>query len=151
MGHPIGRLRLVTESLLENTAMLGSAIRGLALAASLDETAAFQLELCVIEATTNAIRHAYSGMPGNEVEVIVELVADRISFSVCDSGKTHPDFEQMTPLSFDWESLDQVSEGGMGLSIIRKIMDEVQYRSGQGRNCLVMTKFLVAENPPATS
>lgn len=146
MEHPIGRLRLVTESLLENTAMLGSAIRGLALAATFDETAAFQLELCVIEATTNAIRHAYSGLPGNEVEVVVELVADRISFLIYDSGKAHPDFDQMTPLSFDWKSPDQVPEGGMGLSIIREIMDEVQYSSYQGRNCLAMTKFLVAEN-----
>lgn len=146
MGSLVGRLRLVSESLLENVALLGSAIQGLTFAAAIDKTTAFQLELCVVEATTNAIRHAYAGLPGNEVEVIVELTADRISFKVYDSGKTHPAFDQQT-VSFDWESLDQVPEGGMGVSIIKEIMDEVQYSSSQGRNCLTMTKFLAATFP----
>lgn len=146
MGSLVGRLRLVSESLLENVALLGSAIQGLTLAAAIDKTTAFQLELCVVEATTNAIRHAYAGLPGNEVEVIVELTADRISFKVCDSGKTHPAFDKQTA-SFNWESLDQIPEGGMGISIIKGIMDEVQYSSSQGRNCLTMTKFLAATFP----
>lgn len=145
-GCPVGRFRLVTESLLENVALLGSAIRGVALALSFDETVAFQLELCVVEATTNAIRHAYDGLPGNEVEVIVELTTDRISFEVCDSGKIHPAFDQQT-VSFVWKTLDQVPEGCMGLPIIREIMDEVQYSSSQGRNCLTMTKFLATALP----
>ena len=146
MGCLVGKLRLVSESLLENVALLGSAIQGLTLAAAVDKTTAYQLELCVVEATTNAIRHAYDGFPGNEVEVIVELTTDQISFKVCDSGKTHPAFDQQTA-SFDWKTLDQAPEGGMGLSIIREIMDEVQYSSSQGRNCLTMTKFLAAALP----
>jgi len=143
MGFPVGKLRLATESLLGNVALLGSAIQGLMRAASLDETTAFRLELCVVEATTNAIRHAYDGAPGNEVEVTVELATDQISFLVCDYGRTHPAFDALTA-PFEWKSLDQIQEGGMGITIIKETMDEVRYSSSQGRNCLTMTKFLAA-------
>ena len=146
MGRPVGKLHLSIESLLENVALLGNAIQGLMRAASLDETTAFQLELCVVEAATNAIRHAYDGAPGNEVEVTAELASDRISFSVCDSGKTHPAFDELAP-PFEWQSIDQIPEGGMGITIIKETMDEVRYSSGQGRNCLTMTKFLAAPSP----
>lgn len=146
MGCLPRRLRLAIDSVLENVALLGSATHGLALAAALDETTAFQLELCVVEATTNAIRHAYNGLPGNEVEMTVELSAEQISFLIYDSGKRHPAFDTQTD-PFEWKSLDQLPEGGMGLSIIREIMDEVRYSSAHGRNCLTMTKFLAATRP----
>lgn len=147
MPGPLGRLRLIIESRLENVALLGGAIRSLAHAAAQDETTAFQLELCLVEAATNAIRHAYGGQPGKEVEVTVELTTERISFLVCDSGQPHPSFALLTA-PFDWQNRAQIPEGGMGLAIIREIMDEVQYSSDSGRNCLAMTKFRAASSAP---
>lgn len=136
---------MTMESRMENLSLLGSAILGTARAAVLDDTLAFQLELCVVEAVTNVIRHAYGGLPAHQMEVTIEVAADRISYQVSDTGKSHPHFAQPGSV-FDWQTSDQVPEGGMGLAIIWELMDEVQYHSENGRNVLTMTKFLPTVN-----
>ena len=133
------------DSRMENLSLLGNAILGTARAAVLDDTLAFQLELCVVEAVTNAIRHAYGGLPAHQVEVTVEVAADRISYQVSDTGKCHPHFAQPGAV-FDWQTPAQAPEHGMGLAIIWEVMDEVQYHSENGRNRLTMTKFIPAVN-----
>jgi anti-sigma regulatory factor (Ser/Thr protein kinase) len=37
-------------------------------------------------------------------------------------------------------ALDQLPKGGLGLEIMREVMDQVDYESGGGVNCLRMTK-----------
>lgn len=140
-----GRLQLTMESRMENLSLLGSAIRGTACAAGLYDILAFQLELCVMEAVTNVIRHAYGGLPSHLVDVTVVVAADRISYQVTDTGKSHPHFEEPGQV-FDWLTLEQAREGGMGLAIIREVMDVVEYHSENGRNLLTMTKFLPTVN-----
>lgn len=136
-----GRIKLVMESRIENISLVGGAIRGIARALPLDEVSTYQLELCIVEAVSNATKHAYHCEAGNFVEVDVLVFPDRITFKVCDTGEgLKPG--KVRPLRFDPGKLETVPEGGMGLFIMHALMDEVSYETVSGRNILTMSKYL---------
>jgi serine/threonine-protein kinase RsbW len=52
-----------------------------------DETALLRINLAVSEAATNAILHAYRGLPGaGDVRVLVQCDDDFLDVCICDSG-----------------------------------------------------------------
>lgn len=92
------------------------------------------VDLCVSEAFTNAVK--YGRFSPDEVEVFLcfQLFDDRMTIKVGDEG---PGFslEDVPP-----PNLNIASERGYGLFLIREKMDEVRYRCSSGRNFLEMTK-----------
>ena len=97
-----------------------------------------RVELAMVEAVNNVVRHAYHGEPGHTVEVTVTVDGDRLALEVADEGTPMP--PHGTPvLDFDPADLANLPEGGMGLYLIHSVMDTVEYQSRDGRNVLVMT------------
>lgn len=138
-------IRLTIDSCLEDVFLLGLATRAICSYAPLNQLTTYQIETCVVEAINNCIKHAYQNLPGNSVEVVISLFIDRITFQVCDYGKSMEieDFEKQKrkELDFDPDVLEQLPEGGMGLYVIRSVMEQVEYCSAGGRNVLTMTKL----------
>ena len=99
----------------------------------------YQIELCAVEAVTNAIKHACDSRPGFSVQVTFTVHADQLVLTVCDEGHSMPKLV-VPSLNFDPTDLDHLPEGGMGLFLIHSIMDEVTYVSRQGKNILTMIK-----------
>jgi serine/threonine-protein kinase RsbW len=91
-----------------------------------DETMA-DLKLALTEAVSNSVRHAYGPNGGGHVDVTYELAADRLGIEVVDDGEG---FDPDEPPSFEGEEL---SEGGLGIAIIRTIADEFEIHSAPGR------------------
>ena len=95
-----GMIKLMIESRLENVALVGGAVRGIADMLSIDRITCYHLELCVVEAVNNAIKHAYHFEAGHSVEVELLRFRDRLTFRVCDSGESmNP--AKVAPFCFD--------------------------------------------------
>ncbi|OPY19238.1 MAG: Serine-protein kinase RsbW [Syntrophus sp. PtaB.Bin075] len=145
--EPAGsNIKLMIESRIENVSLLGGAVRGIANALSLDELSCYQLELCVVEAVSNATKHAYHSEQGHPVEVDVLLFRDRITFKISDQGDSLKS-PKVKLLRFDPQNLETVPESGMGLFIMHALMDEVSYETVSGRNILTMSKYLRKQGP----
>ena len=96
-----------------------------------DETLA-DLKLALTEACSNSVRHAYDD-DGGHVSISFELRDDRLIVEVADDGTGfEPD---ATARNGDDAEL---SEGGLGIAIIRSIADEVEIGGGaNGRGSLL--------------
>jgi serine/threonine-protein kinase RsbW len=134
-------VKLTIESILDNVPLIGGAVRGIASTLSIDEVSSYHLELCVVEAITNVIKHAYAFKAGNSVEVNILLLPEQITFQICDRGISL-DPAKVRLLRFDPEKLETLPESGMGLFIMHALMDEVRYETLSGRNILTMSKYL---------
>jgi serine/threonine-protein kinase RsbW len=130
------------DYLLLTRLALGGLTRGLAVA---PEVLA-DLKLAVTEAAGNAVRHAYAGERGS-VDVAFVVTDDRLEMIVEDHGAgiALPVLEEL--VEREPEPLDKPPEGGMGMAIIRAIVDELDVRSGEdGRGTVVhMTKYLTGQ------
>jgi serine/threonine-protein kinase RsbW len=103
------------------------ALTGLSRLRSFPDDVLADLKLALTEACTNSVRHAYEGGDGM-VEIVYELHADRLVVEVTDTGEG---FEQDAAEPDDPEEL---TEGGLGIAIIRALADELEigHRNGGG-------------------
>ena len=102
------------------------------------------LKLAVTEACGNAVRHAYGADEGS-VEVEFVVADDRLEMIVEDQGSgIGLAFDEPTREEPFEASLEEHADGGMGIAIIRAIVDELDVRAGSdGRGTVVhMTKYL---------
>jgi serine/threonine-protein kinase RsbW len=138
------KITLSIEGYFENVSLVGVSVRGICDYLSLNETDAYGIEFSVVEAVNNVIKYAYEMRPGGGVGVVVTVEQDRMIIQVSDRGRA------MIPkkpklLDREYETIGTLPEGGMGLSMIHAIMDEVIYASRNGKNTLTMVKHLKRE------
>jgi len=97
--------------------------------------------LAVDEACTNVIKHAYQGSPDGEIRVLI--LRDGSSFQVLiqDKGRTF-DPETLRPPDLK-QHLTHYRRGGLGVYLMRRLMDQVEYSFHPGKpNEVRLTKFL---------
>jgi serine/threonine-protein kinase RsbW len=103
------------------------------------------MEICVVEVVTNAIKHSYLLQPGHSVDIAILIYPGRIDFSVANTGEPMRE-KRGARMDFDPGDVQALPEGGMGLHIVRSIMDELTYHQQDGVNTFRMSKFFRA--PP---
>jgi serine/threonine-protein kinase RsbW len=101
------------------------ALSGLARVRVFSEDTLADLKLALTEACSNSVRHAYGNGQGH-VDISFELLDDRLIVEVADDGSG---FE---PAAGDKAIEDELSEGGLGIAIIRSVADEVEFGDGPG-------------------
>ena len=107
-------------------------------AAGLDPGTALNLNLAIEEAVTNVILYAYP--KGKKGEVVIESIVrgDSLVFIISDNGR---EFDPTKAPDADTSlSLEERPIGGLGIHLVRTIMDSVKYTRTGSRNILTMTK-----------
>jgi serine phosphatase RsbU (regulator of sigma subunit)/anti-sigma regulatory factor (Ser/Thr protein kinase) len=98
-----------------------------------------EVKLAVDEAVSNIIRHAYTGKPGN-VQIELNKLESAVQIRILDEG-----------IEFDWNSVlepdlyryvETRRKGGLGIWLIKKLMDEVVYERSEKKNILTMRVYL---------
>lgn len=98
------------------------------------------IRLAVDEAYTNIIKHAYKNIPARPVEIELGSDNSQLWISIKDEGEgfdeeayNEPDLK---------ERIKNKQRGGMGVYLIRKLMDNVQYNRSGHMNEIRMIKHL---------
>jgi serine/threonine-protein kinase RsbW len=102
------------------------ALTGLAQLRAIDEETMADLKLALTEAVSNSVRHAYGPSGDGHVDVMYEVSPDRLGIEVVDNGEG---FDPDEPPSLEG---DELSEGGLGIAIIRSIADDFEIHSAPG-------------------
>jgi serine phosphatase RsbU (regulator of sigma subunit)/anti-sigma regulatory factor (Ser/Thr protein kinase) len=98
-----------------------------------------ELKLAVDEACSNIIRHAYGG-GGGTFTIEMTRLESAVEIRIIDRGA-----------EFDWNSVlepdlykyvETRRKGGLGIWLIKKLIDEVEYKRVDGSNILTMTVYL---------
>jgi anti-sigma regulatory factor (Ser/Thr protein kinase) len=96
------------------------------------------LQLCVEEWLANVITHGTEGLPDSPIQLDLECGSGRLLLRTRDLGPPFDPLEHLpdpVPLADPDRML-----GGMGIILIKKLMDTVEYRRIDGQNELTMTK-----------
>jgi serine/threonine-protein kinase RsbW len=101
-----------------------------------------RIELAVDEASTNVIRHAYKNSKANQEFLSIEVTThqDRLEIDVIDSGEGFDPTLVKTPEMDVY--LKKMKRGGLGLYLIKTLMDKVEYKIKPGvKNRVRMVKY----------
>ena len=116
-------MRLTIPAKPEYITLSRLALAGLSRVRSFPDETLADLKLALTEACSNSVRHAYENGEGH-VDISFELRDDRLIVEVADDG-TGFELEQGAK-----NDGDVLSEGGLGIAIIRSIADEVEIEGG---------------------
>ena len=99
-----------------------------------------EMYLVLEEILTNIIKYSYNDGLEHEIVVEIDTDADSLQFKVEDDGKPFDPTEFYNPNVE--KDFDDRQIGGMGIHLIRSLMDEMLYEFNQGRNILIVKKRL---------
>lgn len=107
---------------------------------SLDSECAMSLQLALEEAVVNVMKYAYVPGTKGEITIRVEHEASKLLFCIEDGGLP---FDPTEVADADVSlPADQREIGGLGIYIVRQIMDKVEYSRRGQRNILRLTKTI---------
>jgi serine/threonine-protein kinase RsbW len=118
-------VRLTIPAKPEYITLSRLALSGLSRVRALPDDTLADLKLALTEACSNSVRHAYGDRDGH-VDISFELHDDRLVVEVADDGSG---FEPEGSLRAGLD--EELTEGGLGISIIRSIADEVEIGGGR--------------------
>ncbi len=96
-----------------------------------DDASAEKIALAVDEACTNIIKHSYTFASDKEIELRVSGADGEFEILITDHGKAFdPDAVQMPDMK---EYLSHYKRGGLGMYLMRSLMDKVEYRIFPGK------------------
>jgi anti-sigma regulatory factor (Ser/Thr protein kinase) len=131
-------LRLAND--LAGLAQLAERVEGFGTAQNLPASVVNALNVVLDEAVSNAINHGYDAGVRGEIAVRLRRAPDGVLLEVEDDGRPFDPLQAPPPdLTL---SLERRPIGGIGIHLIRNLMDEVSYARVGGRNVLKMIKHL---------
>jgi serine/threonine-protein kinase RsbW len=113
-------VRLTIPARAEYITLCRLALTGIARLRELSDELVADLKLALTEAASNSVRHAYGDKDAGVVDISYQLFSDRLVIEVTDEG------EGFDPAEAEGNAAE-LSEGGLGIAIIRAIADDVEF------------------------
>jgi serine/threonine-protein kinase RsbW len=100
-----------------------------------------RIALAVDEACTNIIKHAYKYDPTKEIAVTIRQRQGGFEVAIMDNGLAFDPAQIQTPNMKEY--LSHYRRGGLGMYLMKSMMDKVEYAISPGRhNEVRLTKYL---------
>jgi serine/threonine-protein kinase RsbW len=134
MKHRLN-LSCQTSALSELRAFLQQAL----LKASLSEIEKHQVTLAVEEVCANLIIHSHGCNPEDLIHLEVKDSAEKLIFEISDHGAAFNILEYEVP---DLKKvMVEKRKGGLGIILVKRIMDEIEFESKNGTNTCRLIKW----------
>lgn len=139
----LGR-KLVLPNDVAQIPRLGSFVEEISQQLQLDTTLQHQIRLAVEEAVVNVMMYAYPAETEGEVSVEAHSNGECIKFIITDSG-VHFDPTEAAKADTSLSAEDRPI-GGLGIFLVRELMDSINYERFEGKNILTLRKYYNSKN-----
>jgi serine/threonine-protein kinase RsbW len=136
------KLSCCTSALVELRSFLQRSLE----AYGFSEVDRHQLTLAVEEVCTNLIIHSHASNPKEVIYLEVKELEKKLAIEITDKGDAFNLLEYEVP---DLKKvIEEKRKGGIGILLVKKIMDEIEFESKNGKNtCRLIKNFPCALEP----
>ena len=139
-GSNNGELQFTLKNRIAEIAALGERLGEFAAVHQLTPNVLHDLNLALEEAVTNIISHGYSDHREHEILVCIRVESGAVIAELKDDARP---FNPLTvPEADATKPLDERTAGGLGIHLMRKLMDGIEYQRLEDGNLLIMKKNL---------
>jgi serine/threonine-protein kinase RsbW len=132
---------IVVKSTTDNLAVVRNFTKTAAEESGFSDETTGKIILAVDEACTNIIKHAYKYSPEGEIRLSIKSEDNKFIIAITDEGN-HFDPNRIPEPNLS-EYYKQKRVGGLGMFLIKKLMDDVKYNTLTGnKNQVVLVKYL---------
>ena len=139
-GSNNGELQFTLKNRIAEIAALGERLGEFAAVHQLTPNVLHDVNLALEEAVTNIISHGYSDHREHEILVCIRVESGAVIAELKDDARP---FNPLTvPEADATKPLDERTAGGLGIHLMRKLMDGIEYQRLEDGNLLIMKKNL---------
>jgi len=128
----ISSLEEIFRFISENTSML-----------TIDESVIFSIQLAIEELFTNMVK--YNHTADSDIAIAIEIGENKIQINLTDYNSTEFDITKTQEVDIS-QSLAERKVGGLGLHLVKKMVDELSYHYSNGVSEVIFTKYLENQN-----
>ncbi len=135
--------RISIPAVLSELSTLRNEVSGF-LGESLDDTDIGRVVLAIDEAVSNIITHGYNSDETKRIEIDMESAPDSFKFIITDTAPEYNPLESEPPDIDKYH--DEGLNSGLGVDLIRRIMEVRYEKNPEGGNRLILIKEKINEN-----
>lgn len=141
MKAKIQKYNLKIPSITENLQMIREFVLKIAAKAGFNEETQEQIALAVDEACTNVIKHAHHHDAQRLMDIQIQTDINKMKIIITDKGRGFDITKLKDPNVKQF--IKESKHGGLGIYLIKTLMDEVDYDFNPGvKNQVQLTKYL---------
>lgn len=132
--------QLTLQNDVQETPLLGTFVEDICEELGINPATTMKMNLALEEAVVNVMKYAYPDGQRGEVRIKAEANDVRLKFVISDDGKPFdPSVYKKVDIT---QSADERNIGGLGIHLVRRIMDSVNYERVNGQNIFTLRKKL---------
>ena len=139
---------ITIENQVEEIAIIAQFIEELGMSLHLPSGITMSLNLAIEEAISNIIHHGYPQNQKGEITLRTSVAPGLLIAQIIDDGISFDPTKSENEASENALSLEQQLTQGLGLFLIRRTMDKVEYHSTDNQNELILTKNIEMDFKP---
>ena len=134
------RKQIILQNDIQQVPLLAQFVDEVCEAAGIDMATTMKLNLAIEEAVVNVMNYAYPQGTVGDINIEVQVDNNQLEFIISDSGTP---FDPTTKAEVDTTlSAEERTIGGLGIHLVRNIMDSINYERANGKNILALIKKL---------
>jgi sigma-B regulation protein RsbU (phosphoserine phosphatase) len=134
-------MRLVIDSRLSEIRRASELVDEFKARHGLADDDANAIHIVLDEVLSNSIRHGLAGAASHAIAVMLELSDGEITIEVEDDGVAYDPTQAPAPVLAG--TLEERTEGGLGMTFVRGLTNAIEYQRIDGRNRLVLRRRIV--------
>jgi len=134
-------LKINIQSDYEDVVKVNLAVRDFLQKNGIEEHVQNAFDICLTEALNNVIKHAYKEEKNKNIDVLLRKDTETVEVEIIDEGEPRKNLE-IPDLNFDPQDINNLPENGMGLFIMKQLMDELNYQRREGKNFFILKKWI---------
>ncbi len=105
---------------------------------NISDKAIFEMNLALDELFTNIISYGFNDQQEHTIKINIAIEGNQLQMRIEDDGVPFNPLESKTP-EFQC-GIEECKIGGLGIHLIRKLMDDIQYQRVADKNILVLRR-----------
>ncbi len=134
------QLKLQVANDLEQVRLVRDRVDAFGERNKLPSDVAFAVKLAIEELLTNTMSYGYSDHEAHTIEVRIDLRGDQLNVRITDDAVAFDPRDAEEPDTT--AALKDRTVGGLGIHLVKNLMDYIEYRREGERNHLTLTKSL---------
>jgi len=145
MDNKTKQYQLKIPSQTDNLELIRNFVSGVAKKVGFDANDTNKIELAIDEACSNVIKHAYKHDEHQDINIAIKIDYQKIAIIVTDRGDSFRMKDVELPDMKNY--LAELRVGGLGIYLMKTLMDEVDYKTdSNGQNKVQMVKYFLKKD-----
>ena len=133
------KLSLQVEASIDALRQIQNAVEEFGQAQNLPPSLTYQINLALEELGINIVNYAYDDDKTHEFEISLVLEVNTLTIEIIDDGRAFNPLSE-APEPDLYSNVEDRPIGGLGVHLVRSIMDELHYRREAERNHITLVK-----------